>query len=391
MSRRLFLGVLALYVVILPISGTTALRSIAFALLVVLTLRQVLLGRLRLDLPLRWPWAVYAAVALCSVFYAVDAAYTLSEIRVEIGYDLAIFVIAASWFRDRGSFGDMARMLVAANLVFIAGSAWSALTGPGIPQGAWHSGVGATATAIATELPWIAIMAVRAASERKQGTTLFLAALCVANLGALALTMNRQGWLSLIVSLAVAAILAGRAFWTPHRALAVATLSALLVMLFALQLHQRASDETAAPQTVDSDVRWPLWRFTMDRISERPWTGGGFGRESFKLQFPDYYRTHPQLWHAHNMVLNKGIQMGIPGMAAFLALWLTLAAACSKGLKVPGMRSWGIAALAMITGVFARNMVDDFFVRDLSLLFWLICGAFLGTLQSEAARCQHQE
>ena len=132
---------------------------------------------------------------------------------------------------------------------------------------------------------------------------------------------------------------------------------------------------------VKQDVRWQLWRFRLERIAGRPWSGGGFGREAFDLQFPDYHRTHSLLWHAHNMIINKGIQMGLPGMAAFLALWVALVAACAKGLRVPGLRPWAIATLAMIAGVFARNMVDDFFIRDHGLLFWLLCGAYLGALR----------
>jgi hypothetical protein len=35
----------------------------------------------------------------------------------------------------------------------------------------------------------------------------------------------------------------------------------------------------------------------------------------------------------------------------------------------------------MIAGVFVRNMADDFFIRDHALLFWLLCGAYLGVLR----------
>jgi O-antigen ligase len=141
----------------------------------------------------------------------------------------------------------------------------------------------------------------------------------------------------------------------------------------------------ASAQVVNQDVRWPLWQFCLERIADRPLDGGGFGREAFKMLFPDYYRDHADLWHAHNMVLNKGIQMGIPGMAAFLALWIALTAACARGLRIAELRPWAIAALAMMAGIFVRNMADDFFVRDHALLFWLLAGASLGAQRQPAS------
>jgi O-antigen ligase len=437
-AERLFFAALAVYVTVLPISGTMAVRSITFALLVGVTAWQAIRGRLRLDLPLAGPWVAYAAVAVVSLLYAVDPAYSLGEIKVEIVYCIVIFAMAASWFRSVDRLLWLVWIVVGGNLLFVVGSAWTAIRGEKVLLGAWDTGVGSTATVIATVLPWIAVLAMQTFAQRRRRATFFLIGLCLANLGALALTMNRQGWLALAVSLAIAAVLAGRAFWTRPRLLVAGAVAALFLALFAALFLLRAQhiaeithlpkEETAmqagapiAPlgKMVETDVRWRLWRFSLERIAERPLSGGGFGREAFKMLFPDYYRDHLQIWHAHNMVINKGIQMGLPGMATFLVLWIALAAACAKGLRVPsspptpqpppqgggdgcsplrgsvslagsalgrpgggaGLRPWAIATLAMIAGVFVRNMVDDFFIRDHALLFWLLCGAYLGVLR----------
>lgn len=38
----------------------------------------------------------------------------------------------------------------------------------------------------------------------------------------------------------------------------------------------------------------------------------------------------------------------------------------------------GLAGAAMVVGVLARNMTNDFFVRDGSLMFWALAGMLFG-------------
>jgi hypothetical protein len=37
-----------------------------------------------------------------------------------------------------------------------------------------------------------------------------------------------------------------------------------------------------------------------------------------------------------------------------------------------------VAVIALTVGMFVKNMTDDFFYRDGSLLFWLLTGACIG-------------
>jgi O-antigen ligase len=389
LPSRALAAALVLYVGVLPIPGTTALRSLAFAMLVGITAWQAIRGQRQLDFPLLLPWASYAAVALASIAYALDRSYSLGEIKVEIVYCFVVFVVAASWMRRADQLDWLAWIVAAGNLLFVADSPWAGVEAGKELFGPWKAGVGSTATIVATVLPWITLLAFRAAQKERRLMVVLLVGLILGNLGALFLTLNRQGWLALAASFAVAALLAGRVFWTRRRLLVAMAASFLLFGLAAYQFYSRAlptagssnTYQESSAQAMDQDRRWHLWRFSLERIAERPLSGGGFGREAFKMLFPDYYRDHLQLWHAHNMVINKGIQMGIPGMAAFLALWIALAAACARGLRVPSLRPWAIATLAMIAGVFVRNMADDFFIRDHALLFWLLCGAYLGVLR----------
>ena len=85
-------------------------------------------------------------------------------------------------------------------------------------------------------------------------------------------------------------------------------------------------------------------------------------------------------WHPHNLVLNYGMSAGVPGMVAVLALFAALAwrfwQLALRGGRLA--RLTGLAGASMVAGVFARNMTNDFFVRDGALLFWSLAGMLFG-------------
>jgi hypothetical protein len=55
-------------------------------------------------------------------------------------------------------------------------------------------------------------------------------------------------------------------------------------------------------------------------------------------------------------------------------------------LPDPTARYAGLAGAVMVAGVFARNLFNDFFIRDGSLLFWGLAGMLLGyALRSASA------
>jgi hypothetical protein len=46
----------------------------------------------------------------------------------------------------------------------------------------------------------------------------------------------------------------------------------------------------------------------------------------------------------------------------------------------------GATGLALVVGVIAKNMTDDFFVRHNALLFWSLTGAALGATSARTLR-----
>jgi O-antigen ligase len=92
-------------------------------------------------------------------------------------------------------------------------------------------------------------------------------------------------------------------------------------------------------------------------------------------------------WHPHNLVLAYGISAGVPGMVAVLAMFGSLAGRFWRLARrgEPLVRLAGLAGTTMVAGVLARNMANDFFVRDGALLFWALAGMLFGyALRREA-------
>jgi O-antigen ligase len=123
-------------------------------------------------------------------------------------------------------------------------------------------------------------------------------------------------------------------------------------------------------------------------VMEQPLVGAGFGRESMKKAYPDLVPADPPMslmWHPHNVLLNYGVAMGVPGVVVLLLLLTGFAVTYGQQLRSANEQDRLIAAagIILITGVVVRNMTNDLFLRDGALLFWALNGALLGYLMRQ--------
>jgi O-antigen ligase len=136
--------------------------------------------------------------------------------------------------------------------------------------------------------------------------------------------------------------------------------------------------------TMAEDPRLATWPAVAARILEHPLAGKGFGREIMKKAYPDLLsREYPEVWHAHNVFLNYGMAIGIPGMIAILLLFFALLRKFWNLSRADDriLSMAGICGVLLVIGVVGRNLTNDFFQRDLALLFWSIAGMLLGYAQ----------
>jgi O-antigen ligase len=140
------------------------------------------------------------------------------------------------------------------------------------------------------------------------------------------------------------------------------------------------------------DNRKPIWREAFKMIGEKPFIGHGFHAtelgDAFSARFTDpWFRQWVR--QAHNFVLNYALQVGVIGAGILVMLFAALALAFLK-LTTSASSVARLAAtcgVALVAGVFLRNMVDDFFNRHTILLFGALVGMLLGlaTHQHHAA------
>jgi putative inorganic carbon (HCO3(-)) transporter len=168
--------------------------------------------------------------------------------------------------------------------------------------------------------------------QRRQWTARVAALLLTLFFGAvLVLTQSRSAWMGAGAGLAAMAW----ARWRPARWLLAGAAAILVLSLCVVGPQQVAqtlfpSAHPAAAVSLTSTVSWEgrveIWRRAAYAIRDFPFTGTGLG--TFRRVVPVLYPLF--LWspgtdigHAHNVFLQVALDVGLPGLVAYLALFGT--------------------------------------------------------------------
>lgn len=376
MKRTLSLLPFALFLIILPFPGTVAARL----LLLVICFGVAIwhwwnVSGARAEIPCKPALFLWLIVCSASLSYTVDFVYTAGELKNELGYTMmaffAFFVVAA----DRTAAATLFRA-AAIGLVLIGSWATVGWAGNGFwwDESGRYGGIGVFSTYLVTIVPilaWLTLEDLRSAMRRvAMGLLLFALFLAV-------ISMQRAAWpaLALQALVVLGYVFRRRLVHIGWRGVAGMAIVVVLAGAAGLQFihHQRVS----TPGQLADDVRVAYWPRAAATIAEHPLAGAGFGRRVTYKAYPELTPANvTDLWHAHNVLLNYGLQLGVPGMIAFV--WLLSAFAYLFWQAAAQGFGWaGVAGLALICGVLMRNQFNDFFVRDMSLLFWAIMGVLV--------------
>ncbi|MEK6531157.1 MAG: O-antigen ligase family protein [Deltaproteobacteria bacterium] len=365
--------------VILPVAHTMTIRSIFMFLPAMLWIYKMILKRefLFLKTPMTLPVALFAAVAVFSLFTAVSPRYTLRELRGEMATDFLLFFLVLNNVRDKKGVDFIITGLLLGGLANGVFSVFDYFLKGGDMFDYSIKVSGLTAGYISYSVYLVSIMpfAVYRALEsrgKERGFYIFLALL-----NALMLFLTHQR--GALVAVFVQALLF---FWFIKRWLLIAMLALAAVSVFVMPKNLLYHGDTSIDVNVMEtehykntiNSRIALWRFTLKEISEHPFTGIGFGRHSFSEAFSRFKGT--EHWHSLNTFLNITIQLGVQGLLVFLLMLFMLARAFTRGI----MRSGGptryllLAFFMSMAGFFARNMFDDHYVDDNGAMFWVLMG-----------------
>ena len=193
--------------------------------------------------------------------------------------------------------------------------------------------------------------------------------------GALILTQSRGAWSGLVVAF-VAFLLWYR---RSTRMLALSLVASLAVLAIAMGPHRLAnfaisqSGPGMARNVVD---RVELWSRAISGIQDFPFTG--MGMNVFRRAMPRMYPTvlaRPDVPHAHNHVLQAALDLGIPGLIAYLAIWITVGALLwmvYRGSAEPTYRAMAGVLGAGLIAHFTFSLADVIPLGSkVGVLFWL--------------------
>ena len=240
--------------------------------------------------------------------------------------------------------------------------------------------------------------------ERRWGlAVLALAGLGLA-VGTLALTQSRSGWLGGAAGLLALAMLAGLA--SRQRRLQILAVALPLALIAAAGVFLALRPDVVsrffdaaggAGSEISFSGRPEIWSRAIYAIQDFSFTGTGLGtfRRVVNLLYPLFtISPDTDIAHAHNMLLQVAVDVGLPGLIAYLALLeLAAAVAWSAARRSSGaVCSLGLGLFAGLIALHIYGLTDALALGSKpGLVFWMALGliaALPRVTQATASRAE---
>ncbi len=217
------------------------------------------------------------------------------------------------------------------------------------------------------------------------------------------LTQSRSAWIGLAVGLATMIGLR----WRWARILLAGALAAVVLILWRLgpeSVMQRLfqvvnqSEIGGLVGTVSLEGRMEIWNRALYAIQDFPFTGTGLGtfRQVVRVLYP-LFLIGPDfdIGHAHNVFLQVALDLGLPGLIAYLALVGTAGWFCwraAQSARSPD-RWLAVGVLGSLAAFHTYGMTDAIALgAKPGVVFWLLVAlaVLLGTIGQRAETDSHE-
>lgn len=189
----------------------------------------------------------------------------------------------------------------------------------------------------------------------------------------LALTYSRSGWVSFFGMLTVLGIMRNKHFlWF----LIIAPLLAIWINPMLLERLLSIIN----PVDTSSALRLALWESSLAMLLEHPLSGIGWG--AYWLVYPAYdffiNNSETTIYHAHNMFLHIGAELGFLGLGAFIWLltsMMRLTVILYQGCCRPDVCGVALGLCAAFVAIIINGLTDYvLFNIQMSILLWALTG-----------------
>ena len=205
----------------------------------------------------------------------------------------------------------------------------------------------------------------------------------------LLLTQSRGGWIAAAVGLIVLLVLwalalpKSRARRTLRLTIVCLTVAGI-VLVFRIGpetiwgLWADPPQETVVGTLTTLNFRKELWPWALTAISDFPFTGVGLGtfrQVAFRL-YPLPLSPQFDIGHAHNVFLQMALDVGLPGLAVYIAILLVAAVAGSQVARSgASYRAVSVGILAGLVAHHVYGLADALALGSKpGLVFWLLLG-----------------
>ncbi len=376
-----------------PSTHNALLLTPLLALPILWVARRIARGHFIPCTPLDWALALLLFMVLVSLFATPDIAFGLGKVAGVL-FGVALYYALVEWAcGDKRLWQAIGAYLLAGGalaLLGLVGTNWlykfpllsdATRNLPTVLRGLPGAESGFQPNEVGGSLLWVILPLVSLAGwawlgnrprqrESLPGTLAFqrfgLLALLVLTGTTLLLTQSRGAWIGAVCGLVLLAWLpVPRARLLLADLLAVGIVASLFTgsaQVAGRLLDAAGPDASTLNDPINMQVRLIIWSAAIDNIERAPITGIGMNsfRRLMPLRYPtipvppdyDSTRTDYDVAHAHNQLAQAALDLGLPGLVAYLALWLLAAALVvlswrnSSGWKRAAAAGIGAALLA---------------------------------------------
>ncbi len=371
--RKIELFSLAGLLFILPFTGLATIKDALFFLLICSVAAVRLLDRKRIgriplpDGTIHVLILISFAWSLVTLVTAIDRAYSFDEIATKLSKQYLLYFLSFLVVKDMPS--EKVRWLffplVLSAVIMSLSACYQFYQSPEFFVNRVYGFTGAfyrLSTFLVLSVP-LAIVLAFSFQDRMRGAILVVIPVLFA---ALFFTFTRGAWIAVTVEIVV---LAG-IFFKKYRRLFISLFITSSLVVAGLSYTSVIPGQVIMHGS--EKPRLEAVRLSSDIIRKYPFTGIGYGKETFSKYYPDTY-----VKHAHNIFLNTAVETGVIGLLIFTAIMAIIIRSFLRAIR----DETALQRKLLISGIFTSfigflslNLFDYMYHGWPGQMMWVLIG-----------------